>query len=238
MTDRVTCPICNKAFKMINHSHIEMHGLTTEEFRMKYPNQPLCCKDTYKTLTTIGRQALVDFNKSEKSRSMASTRCKILNQDTIRQRNKQKAMIQKMHYEERDAYRESREHAIQGLSRRLRGTRNLYKLKSGEVLNLDSFLEGRIAKLFEVNDIEFIHEAFTVSYIDPNTKKTRLYYPDFYLPKYNLVVEGKAHTKLDDIVVLAKAEATKQQGYKYMFITELDMDNPKDVLSTLALLVK
>lgn len=37
LKSHVTCPICNKDFKLLSRSHLKNHGLTLEEFKEKYP---------------------------------------------------------------------------------------------------------------------------------------------------------------------------------------------------------
>lgn len=50
--------------------------------------------------------------------------------------------------------------------------------------------------------------------------KERLYYPDFYIPKHNLIIEVKSdYTKrLESGKILAKKQATINLGYKYLEI--------------------
>ncbi len=42
-----TCPICNIAFKQLYFSHFKKHGLSTEEFKNKFPNISFRNENTY-----------------------------------------------------------------------------------------------------------------------------------------------------------------------------------------------
>ena len=50
----------------------------------------------------------------------------------------------------------------------------------------------------------------------------KIYYPDFYIPKYNLIIEIKSmyyynlHTEMN----LAKQKACIEQGYNFIFIID------------------
>lgn len=67
--------------------------------------------------------------------------------------------------------------------------------------------------------------GFAVPYIDPETNTLRNYYPDFVIKRSDdsyLIIEVKADFQVDDIVVKAKADATKElmieDGMEYRLI--------------------
>ena len=56
---------------------------------------------------------------------------------------------------------------------------------------------------------------FYIQYIDPESHSVRRYYPDFLVQKDDdawVIVEVKGDNKVDDDVVKAKAEATRQRA--------------------------
>lgn len=42
----ITCLECNKEYRKLTKSHFKNHGMTTEEYLIKYPNASLLCEDT------------------------------------------------------------------------------------------------------------------------------------------------------------------------------------------------
>ena len=79
---------------------------------------------------------------------------------------------------------------------------------------------------------EIIENCFPVKYINTETK---IYFPDFYLPKYNLIVEIKSdyfynkHLKTN----LLKEKACKDQGYNFIFIINKNYIGFEELLKTL-----
>lgn len=45
----IICPICSKHLKQIHGSHLKIHDITTEEFKLKYPSISLRNEKTYQT---------------------------------------------------------------------------------------------------------------------------------------------------------------------------------------------
>lgn len=73
------------------------------------------------------------------------------------------------------------------------GRRKLFtyynKYQSQNVL-LESSWELELAQWMDLNNVEWIRPAYILWY-DEHSQKTRLYYPDFYLPKHNLYLDPK-----------------------------------------------
>ena len=97
MLDFVICPICGNKYKMLNHSHLEKHGLTTAEFLEQYPTSSIYSETLDLKMSEIRHNAMTNYNKSEANKIKASEHCKKLNQDKERQRNKQKKLVEKMY---------------------------------------------------------------------------------------------------------------------------------------------
>jgi len=64
-------------------------------------------------------------------------------------------------------------------------------------------------------------KIFRIKYKDENGK-TRFYYPDFYLPDYNIIVEVKPLSLLSNERVILKADAAMKE-YDYVLITEEEL---------------
>lgn len=74
----------------------------------------------------------------------------------------------------------------------------------------------RLHRLLEESDI-----VYDVEPIDYFVEKNRKYYPDFYIPHANLIVEIKSNwSKRVDRFFNAKQDATKKCGYNYLCIED------------------
>ena len=73
--------------------------------------------------------------------------------------------------------------------------------------------EGRIQKVYFTGMLTHGQSDFYIQYIDPESHAVRRYYPDFLMQKADgswLIVEVKGDNMIDDDIVLAKADATRQ----------------------------
>jgi len=87
------------------------------------------------------------------------------------------------------------EKALQSSHRRLvKSTRNYIK-KDGDVVLLDSSWEEVLASRLDYLNIEWTRPTSGMTYLD-KAGKTRTYYPDFYLPKFNVYIDPKNHYAL------------------------------------------
>ncbi len=101
------------------------------------------------------------------------------------------------------------------------------KLAGYESLVLDEFLQTGMVE----GDFDFgLHMLPAIFYWDPKLQKRRRYYPDFFVPKWNWIIEVKSkytyqHERTTN---LAKFRACRQQGYAYSLI--IRKPSPKLVL--------
>ena len=87
--------------------------------------------------------------------------------------------------------RECQIHASVGNRHYINGTRrNIYYRKGDETILLESSWEEIIAKFLDENNIEW-ERPKPVKWFDENTQKSRLYYPDFFLPNKNIFLDPK-----------------------------------------------
>lgn len=89
--------------------------------------------------------------------------------------------------------------------------------------SMRSTWETRFATYLHEHNIEFQYEPFAIKYTYEGLEK--VYYPDFYIVKNNLVIEVKPLNLCQDGRVIAKKQATESLGYKFMFITENELNN-------------
>lgn len=73
--------------------------------------------------------------------------------------------------------------------RLLKSTRN-YKRKDGSIIKLDSSWEEALATRLDNLGVHWIRPNKPIYYVD-NFGKKRRYYPDFFLPDYNLYLDPK-----------------------------------------------
>jgi hypothetical protein len=86
--------------------------------------------------------------------------------------------------------------------------------------------------LYELNFLEKYYNIFPDIINGPSIKyifegKTRMYFPDFYIPSLNLIVECKNSylNERDKIRINKKKIATLKNGYKYCIIINRNYDN-------------
>lgn len=89
--------------------------------------------------------------------------------------------------------------------------------------SMRSTWETRFATYLHEHNIEFQYEPFAIKYTYKGLEK--VYYPDFYIVKSNLIIEVKPLNLCQDGRVIAKKQATELLGYKFMFITENELNN-------------
>lgn len=236
----VECPICNKRLKVITMTHLKIHGYTNKnDFINEYPTAVLVSKKYEESNRLLRKEIFTKLNKSETQRKKASEHCKRLNQDSQRQSNKGKLGWTYERRQEKSKqlketsrlintspeYEEFRKRRNQGLSY---GKRHEYIAKDGRVLKLKSFTECRAAKYLETNDFIFEYESIEIPYISLD-KKEHHYFPDFYLPEYNLLFEVKPIEFQSDEVVLLKRKAALSLGYQFLFVSESDLSRYKEL---------
>ena len=103
-------------------------------------------------------------------------------------------------------------------------------LKTGEILSLRSITESKFVKLLEDESIDFQYESISIKYIGKDAL-WHSWLADFYLPKYNLIVDTKYGDYYKDPELLNKVDATKKLGYRVLIIDyELYKGNPEPSL--------
>lgn len=90
--------------------------------------------------------------------------------------------------------------------------------------------EADIAKILDDLKIKFRYEDLVIPYYD---KKgiLRTHITDFYLPNYNLIIEAKSSKSNIGVNEKLKQKSAIDLGYKYIFITNKDLD--KEIINRL-----
>ena len=115
------------------------------------------------------------------------------------------------------------------------GKNKEYILPSGTVIKLRGYEPNFLnfifsEKLLEETEIVYKPERICYEYND----KEHFYYPDFYIPKHNLIIETKSSWILKKQGVektLQKEKYTKEQGFQFLLIIDNNFEKVKDILS-------
>ncbi len=103
--------------------------------------------------------------------------------------------------------------------------RKTYILPSGENLKVQGYEDDFLNYVFnktKIEENEFNFKKRLKIELSENDVKNKNYYPDFYLKKYNLVIEIKSEYiyKLQKDLNLKKETKTKEKGYLYLIIKD------------------
>ncbi|MEK6933055.1 MAG: hypothetical protein AABW56_04665 [Nanoarchaeota archaeon] len=92
----------------------------------------------------------------------------------------------------------------------------LYKSKFNGKIYFRSGWESEVAKFLDLNNIHWLYEPFPIPYID-DEGNAHITIPDFYLPRYNLIIEVKSGRKdfLRKSNIKNKAKGIKRKGFNF-----------------------
>jgi len=100
-----------------------------------------------------------------------------------------------------------------------------YILPSKKIIYVQGYENKFLDYIFNKNILtenEIIHEPFSIEY-ELLDKTKRYYYPDFYIPRLNLIIEIKStYTEKIDKFIELKKQACLQKGYQYCRIINND----------------
>ena len=233
--DLIECKLCGRLCKKLGVHIKKKHKISKEDYLEMFPGSVFyICRpedsERFRKNRIVGWEKCSDEFKAEHGRKFSENlkkkwedpeyrkeKLKQLSEDAENQWKTNKPFKDKM----MKVNRENRKNQI------LNGTTKsgLKKFKfNNRELYFRSYLDFCIYKnLLELFDeSEFKYESLWIKYYDSQKNKFRHYVPDFYVPKYNLIIEGKYEEYLQDINVLDKMNACKD-NYKYLFITEKDL---------------
>lgn len=103
-----------------------------------------------------------------------------------------------------------------------------YICKSGKELTLKSSYEVTICKYLDELNIHFIYESKRFHYMDGG--KHHSYYPDIYLPQYDLFLEVKPEVFQDNYLVQKKFNSVIFHGCNIIFVGEDCLESKEHLL--------
>lgn len=224
--DKIECPICHRRFDYINNFHLRTHGYNSEaEFHKDYPEYPLKTSEVQQNI----KQHLNALNQDSELQSNKARQ----GWTPERREYFSKMMTDISHsLHTDDRYAETR----LKIYKNRWGIRKKYTSpRSHKTYYLRSKLEWDIAYFLDSNSIDYEYESLQILYTRPDGTQHQ-YLPDFYLNKYNLVIEGKYSNEVQDEVVQCKKDAVLAKGYKFLFIDEKDIQNQDILIKKIAAL--
>lgn len=249
--DFVVCPICGAKRRNLT-KHLKFHNMTKEQFLILYPGQQMVCslttskmseaakieyQDRRDEMAHYGSIAITKYNKSDSkwsgengsrlrkklSEAMTSTLTRLWGMPDYRKRiseERSRRFLDK-DYAERNS---------ESLRRLWRNPEYIEKMKKrqccmkdyGDGLRFRSSYEYRLARMLIDSGVSYQYEPFYIDYIFKGS--ARRYFPDFYIDKYNLVIEVKPKKFISEEVNLAKKDSVIAKGYNFMFVTEQELE--------------
>lgn len=115
------------------------------------------------------------------------------------------------------------------------GRKKDYILPSGNIIQLRGYEPNFLNFVFSENlltENDIIYNPSRIQY--EYNKNLHFYYPDFYIPKYNLIVETKSSwimKKQGIEKTFQKEKYTKEQGFSFLLIIDNDFKKIKDIFN-------
>lgn len=227
--DYVVCPICGAKRHNLT-KHLRYHKLTKKEFLEKYPNYQMisertrnlmvnAAKEEYKyraeEMARYGSEAMKKYNSSpdkwnEELRMKSSKRLT----NTLNRLWKDPNYIEAMRKERSERFNDPE------YAKKMQNTNSTLK-EYEPGLKFRSSYEYRLAKKLIEANIPYKYEPFFIYYTYRGIKKK--YFPDFYIPEYNLIIEVKPQFLVNDEMNVLKMKACIDKGYNFIFITEFHL---------------
>lgn len=212
----LTCSECGASgYRNLTRHLKSRHQMTPKEYLEKYPDDKVYTDEMQQKFSKGGyaaNQAMQDKGLDFSERSRKARKTEIENDpDAYLKRNRK--LFQDPEFKDR---------ASQRIMKATRWHGDRYKYND---ISFRSTWEVKFAKWLDSEGINFEYEKVKVKYFDPEKQQDRVYYPDFYLPEYNLCIEIKPKVYLNSKVVQAKRDACIKAGYKFEFITQDELQN-------------
>lgn len=239
----LVCPICGRSGLNSMLSHVtKKHHMSKEEFISQYPDCKLVTS-YYSSIAAKGGSAGLATQRKDpeayrRSRVKSHVTRKELYGDEYNKNFLDKAHAnaseRMKHQWSNPEYYEARSIQMkhqheQGLTdiimKSIKGNHiQYYSVSMNQLIYLRSSWELKVAQWLDDHELEYIYEGLSFQYIHPIDGTVHKYYPDFYLPEYNLILEVKPKSFINNLVNVAKANSVPSE-YKYRFITEDDLNN-------------
>lgn len=240
--DLLECPICGRVNLVDLVKHCELvHKMSIDALKSKFPNIKLRA-DTYwehhfnpgkagPAWQTRSQEDMDKFVKmlkeSAKLRKQRDPHCydKFLEAAHKNQSKRLVELWKDEQYREKMSKKCKRQHETGNLNPM--GYAPKEKSYFYESIRMRSSWEVKLAEILDSHNIRFEYETLQVDYeLDG---KSHRYYPDFYLPECNVLLEVKPQYKLNNPDVIAKRESSIKLGYRYKFVTEKELFNQDEL---------
>jgi hypothetical protein len=239
------CPICGQYnIKQLTHHLTWKHNLTKEDFLAKYPDTKLWIDEISERCARAQQLGIETYRDNLKENpnyydDVYKKRSQNRNYDEIAEKTKltriknhsnEKMSIRVKKLWQNEDYRKlqsdkAKEQHKNGLTKIImdKAGKKRYNITLNNIeYSMRSTWEVKLATFLYENNIEFEYEPFAIKYMFNN--KEKLYYPDFYIKKTNLILEVKPLNLCNNEMVIAKRLSCINKGYNYMFITENELD--------------
>ena len=250
----LVCPLCGKKnLKQLTQHLTWKHNMTREKFEKLYPEQTLFIpeiSDRCRRATQIGHEVYLKnfendpekYKKSYKERSIKRTKnnpdigikiATILRRNGVYEKTSErsKRMWESTEYRKMQSEKCKRQHENGLTEIVIKKSLNRNHVKVASINNVlyrfRSSYELDFALLLDSLGIKFEYESIKINYF--YNGKIHVYYPDFYIPDTNIVFEVKPYFRIQDIRNQCKQRACVESGYSFRYITEYELENPKNI---------
>lgn len=219
------CSICGKAgYKNLIKHIVCTHKISCEDYKASFPNDIIYTKDMVEKFSKGGYSA----NKSMKENNLDFSERARKARATELRNNPNSYYVRNRRLYDNESFKNR-------ATMRILNTQPPYRKYEHESVNgkiyFKSSWELKLAEALESVNVNYSYEPFGINYFDTSSQKNRLYFPDFYLPKYNLVIEVKPSCYLSDNTVRDKQLGCSSKGYKFAFCTENELENVDQFVS-------
>lgn len=244
------CPICGEYnFKQLTHHITWKHNLSKTDFLQQFPDTKLWIDEISERCAKAQSIGIKTFKNNLKENphyydnmyaERASHRDNESISNKIRQTRIKNNSNEKMSQRVKELWQDENYRMLQSnkaKNQHKNGLTNIILNKSGKkrylitlgdiTYNMRSTWEIKVAKYLYNHNIEFKYEPFAVRYNYNN--ESHLYYPDFYITTNNIILEVKPFSLCSDDKVIAKKLACESKGYKFMFITENELEHLNEI---------
>ena len=227
--EHLTCPICGKGgYQNLICHVIKFHKMDIDEYKRLY-NYPLYTEECRKSFAkgAVASKATLS-EKDFKARAVKARDTK-LRKNPNYYSDWSKNLWKSEEYREKKVQGAIKQHK-DGLTKLMMDghKRITVHLSNNKDINVRSTWEMYLCHYLDANGIEFEYEPFFIEYLFNG--KVHKYYPDFYIPEINLVIEVKPKCFLGYDVNISKIEAVKSHGYNFRYITEDDISKIRSSL--------
>ena len=219
------CSICGKdGYKNLIKHIVCTHKISCEDYKVLYPEDLIYIKEMVQKFSKGGYSA----NRSMKENNLDFSERSRKARATEMRNNPNSYYIRNRRLYENEDFKSRATQRILNIQPPYRQ----YKHESEKgTIYFKSSWELKLAESLESANVSYRYEPFGIPYFDTFSQKNRLYFPDFYLPDHNLIIEVKPSCYLKDNTVKDKQAGCLLKGYKFVFCTEDSLEDINSFVS-------